>query len=86
MAVGYKIYLHTNTDQPVYMHVYNMHKYLYIYAYMFMYKHIYMCIGFMRSAALELASNGVTVNSILPGNIVTGIKIQICISSSLSSS
>mmetsp|Transcript_12071 Transcript_12071/g.11713 ORF Transcript_12071/g.11713 Transcript_12071/m.11713 type:complete len:256 (+) Transcript_12071:128-895(+) len=28
-------------------------------------------LGFMRSAALELASNGVTVNSILPGNIVT---------------
>lgn len=36
-------------------------------------------LGFMRSAALELASNGVTVNSILPGNIVTGIEIRICI-------
>jgi 3-oxoacyl-[acyl-carrier protein] reductase len=29
-------------------------------------------LGFMRSAALELASSGVTVNAILPGNIVTG--------------
>jgi len=28
-------------------------------------------LGFMRSAALELARSGVTINAILPGNIVT---------------
>jgi 3-oxoacyl-[acyl-carrier protein] reductase len=29
-------------------------------------------LGFMRSAAIELAPHGITVNAILPGNIVTG--------------
>jgi 3-oxoacyl-[acyl-carrier protein] reductase len=28
-------------------------------------------LGFMRSAALELASSGITINAILPGNIIT---------------
>jgi 3-oxoacyl-[acyl-carrier protein] reductase len=28
-------------------------------------------LGFIRSAALELASSGVTINAILPGNIIT---------------
>lgn len=29
-------------------------------------------LGFMRTAAIELAPHGITVNAILPGNIVTG--------------
>jgi 3-oxoacyl-[acyl-carrier protein] reductase len=28
-------------------------------------------LGFMRSAALELAPHGVTINAVLPGNILT---------------
>jgi 3-oxoacyl-[acyl-carrier protein] reductase len=28
-------------------------------------------LGFMRSAAVEVASSGITVNSVLPGNIRT---------------
>jgi 3-oxoacyl-[acyl-carrier protein] reductase len=28
-------------------------------------------LGFMRSAALELARSGITINAILPGNIIT---------------
>jgi 3-oxoacyl-[acyl-carrier protein] reductase len=34
-------------------------------------------LGFMRSIALEMASSGVTVNSILPGNIVTEGLIEL---------
>jgi 3-oxoacyl-[acyl-carrier protein] reductase len=29
-------------------------------------------LGFMRTAAIELASDGITVNAVLPGNIITG--------------
>ena len=33
--------------------------------------------GFMRSAALEVARDGITINSVLPGNILTeGLKAQ----------
>lgn len=33
--------------------------------------------GFMRSAALECASDGVTINAVLPGNVLTeGLKAQ----------
>jgi 3-oxoacyl-[acyl-carrier protein] reductase len=28
-------------------------------------------LGFMRSAALELARSGITINAVLPGNIIT---------------
>lgn len=34
-------------------------------------------LGFMRSAALEYANHGITVNAVLPGNILTdGLKAQ----------
>ena len=29
-------------------------------------------LGFMRTAAIELAPKGITVNAVLPGNIITG--------------
>ena len=32
---------------------------------------VYYQIGFARSAAVELASSHITVNSVLPGNILT---------------
>ena len=34
-------------------------------------------LGFMRSAALELATRGITVNAVMPGNIVTERKRQV---------
>lgn len=34
-------------------------------------------LGFMRSAALEYARNGITINAVMPGNILTdGLKAQ----------
>ena len=33
-------------------------------------------LGFMRSAALEFAPHGITVNAVLPGNIVVGASVD----------
>ncbi|MDX5440791.1 MAG: SDR family oxidoreductase [Alteromonadaceae bacterium] len=34
-------------------------------------------LGFMRSAALEMANSGITINAVMPGNVLTeGLQAQ----------